>query len=131
MLPNLRSHLPPGGSPTAVSQGSGMDFSGTGTVVPRAINPAVAQSIANVTASATLASNDISLSVVTDAMNQTTLGVGSSDSGSKKSRRARKAKAIQKAVRRRLMRAEAMSLRIRIHRIPPPINLQKLLLRIQ
>ena len=73
---------PPGGSPTAVSQGSGMDFSGTGTVVPRAINPAVAQSIANVTASATLASNDISLSVVTDAMNQTTLESGSSDSGS-------------------------------------------------
>ena len=59
-----------------------MDFSGTGTVVPRAINPAVAQSIANVTASATLASNDISLSVVTDAMNQTTLESGSSDSGS-------------------------------------------------
>ena len=65
---------PPGGTTTPISQGAGLDFSGTGSVVPRALNPAVAQSIATTTAAATLASNNISLSAVTNAMVQTAQG---------------------------------------------------------
>ena len=76
---------PPGGaSATPVSQGSGLDFSGSGSVATRAVNPVVAQSIAQVTSSAVSASSNISLSAVTSAMSQTAAAGsdgGSDDSG--------------------------------------------------
>ena len=73
-----------GASATPVSQGSGLDFSGSGSVATRAVNPVVAQSIARVTSSAVSASNNISLSAVTSAMKQTAVAGsegGSDDSG--------------------------------------------------
>ena len=73
---------PPGGSATPVSQGSGLDFSGSGSVIPRAVNPVVAQAIAEVTASASIASDNISLSVVSDAMDLTALETGEFGDGS-------------------------------------------------
>ena len=53
---------PPGGITTPVSKGTGLDFSGSGSVIPRVVNPVVAQSISEVTASASIASGNISLS---------------------------------------------------------------------
>ena len=67
-----------------MSQGSGLDFSGSGSVATRAVNPVVAQSIAQVTSSAVSASSNISLSAVTSAMSQTAAAGsdgGSDDSG--------------------------------------------------
>ena len=73
---------PPGGSATPVSQGTGLDFSGSGSVIPRAVNPVVAQGIAAVTASASIASDNISLSAVSDAMDLTALETGELGDGS-------------------------------------------------
>ena len=80
MSPNLRSYLPrPVGVQLTVSQSSGMIFRDR-TVDGRLIRRLL--KVLPITASATLASNDISLSVVTDAMNQTTLESMGTDSGS-------------------------------------------------
>lgn len=59
---------PPGGQPTMVSQGNGLDVSSTGALNVRPINPETAQNITNTNEAATEASNDVSLDTVADAM---------------------------------------------------------------
>jgi hypothetical protein len=81
----------PGGAPTPVSQGNGLDVSSTGVSTPRPVNPAVAQNIGATNQAATQVTGDISLGTVSDAMSEATVSVEesgrteeSSDSGDSK-----------------------------------------------
>ena len=83
---------PPGGVPTPVSQGSGLDVSSSGVSTPRPVNPAVAQNIGATNQGATQATGDISLGTVSEAMSEATVTVEesggtteSSDEGSTES----------------------------------------------
>ena len=71
---------PPGGQPTPVTQGQGLDVSSTGQVAPRPVNPAVAQNISNTNQAATEVSADISLDTVSDAMTESAEMSAESDS---------------------------------------------------
>ena len=83
---------PPGGAPTPVSQGNGLDVSSSGVSTPRPVNPAVAQNIGATNQAATQATGDISLGTVSEAMSEATVKVEesagsteSSDEGSTES----------------------------------------------
>ena len=66
---------PPGGVPTPVSQGNGLDVSSAGVSTPRPVNPAVAQNIGATNQAATQSTNDISLGTVSEAMSEATATV--------------------------------------------------------
>jgi hypothetical protein len=66
---------PPGGAPTPVSQGNGLDVSSAGVSTPRPVNPAVAQNIGATNQAATQSTNDISLGTVSEAMSEATATV--------------------------------------------------------
>ena len=63
---------PGGGQPIAVSEGSGLSVTPTGTVTQRPVNPTAAQRISNTNQAATASSENISLNDVTTAMEQAT-----------------------------------------------------------
>jgi hypothetical protein len=63
---------PPGGSPTPVSQGQGLDVTSTGAISPRPVNPATAQAITTTNKSATKVSGKVKLARVSKAMNKNT-----------------------------------------------------------
>ena len=63
---------PGGGQPIAVSEGSGLSVTPTGTVTQRPVNPTAAQRITNTNQAATASSENISLNDVTTAMEQAT-----------------------------------------------------------
>ena len=62
---------PPGGQPTAVTQGQGLDVSNAGQIAPRPVNPVAAQNITATNEAATQVSSEISLEVVSEAMVET------------------------------------------------------------
>ena len=72
---------PPGGVPTPVSQGNGLDVSSAGVSTPRPVNPAVAQNIGATNQAATQSTNDISLGTVSEAMSEATATVEDAGSG--------------------------------------------------
>jgi hypothetical protein len=72
---------PPGGSPTPISQGQGLDISSTGAITARPVNPVVAQNVAVTNKAATQVSADVELETVTTAMNETTMEAGQSAGG--------------------------------------------------
>ena len=69
---------PPGGTPTPVGQGQGLDVSSTGAVSTRAVNPAVAQNVTATNEAAVEVSADVELDTVSAAMSEST---AKSDSG--------------------------------------------------
>ncbi len=79
---------PPGGSPTPVSQGQGLDVSSTGAVATRPVNPVVAQNVQTTNEVATQASAEIKIETVANAMSEAT--VKSSGSSGKSSPEARR-----------------------------------------
>lgn len=62
------SFTPPGGQPTMVTQGKGLDVSSTGAMNARPVNPETAQNISDTNDAATQASADVSMDAVSDAM---------------------------------------------------------------
>ena len=76
---------PPGGVPTPVSQGNGLDVSSSGVSTPRPVNPAVAQNIGATNQAATQSTNDISLGTVSEAMSEATATVEDAGSGGSES----------------------------------------------
>ena len=62
------SFTPPGGQPTMVTEGRGLDVSGAGIATPRPVNPVVAENISVVNESATQATADIPLESVSQVM---------------------------------------------------------------
>ena len=65
------SFTPPGGQPTMVAQGQGLDVTSTGALNIRPVNPETAQNITTTNETATQASEDLSLDTVADAMVET------------------------------------------------------------
>ena len=63
---------PPGGSPTPVSQGQGLDVTSTGAVSPRPVNPVAAKAINTTNKAATKVSGKVKLERVSKAMNKNT-----------------------------------------------------------
>ena len=63
---------PPGGSPTPVSQGQGLDVTSTGSMSPRPVNPVAAQAITTTNKAATKVSGKVKLASVSKAMNKNT-----------------------------------------------------------
>ena len=63
---------PPGGSPTPVSQGQGLDVTSTGAVSPRPVNPVAAKAITTTNKAATKVSGKVKLERVSKAMNKNT-----------------------------------------------------------
>jgi hypothetical protein len=81
---------PPGGSPTPVSQGQGLDVTSTGAVSPRPVNPATAQAITTTNKAATKVSGKVKLLRVSKAMNKNTAKAKERRKARSKARKAEK-----------------------------------------
>ncbi|MDG1139608.1 MAG: FecR family protein [Opitutales bacterium] len=82
---------PPGGSPTPVSQGQGLDVSSTGSLSSRPVNPAAAQTITTTNKSASQVSGKVKLASVSKAMTKSTAKSKERREASSQSRKSRNA----------------------------------------